>query len=754
MPTTVVKSIGTSSRDYSTLQAWEDAAPSDLTLTRSNTATGGSTSTIVFDAGASGTDGIYVGLTVTNASSEERLITAYVGATKTATVGILNGSSATWTAPTNGSAYTINSVVWQGQCYNDSEFLFNDTTGITINGETTSASCYLELTTALGQSFQDNANVRDNALRYSQANGVCIRVNGTGYTSYGIVNHVSFTKISKLQLKVGGGGNFGCLASADLADSVQVRDLIVEMGATTGRIAVNIGVNSIGVNITVFVISGDSTVGAFQLYRQSAKLINCTAVRTSDQPVGGVAVHSTYGYYILEVLTNFCSFGFATVVDQTFSSSCSNNATDQASGFAGSANVYNVAFNATTPFVNAAVSGYDLRSTLNSRLVGSATLDSVNALRDISGCPRPSIPTIGAWEPTKPNILGNFNYCRSLTIDHTQCGSTDSSNFPVLVYISDATLKDAAHSGNVQSSLGGDILFFSDRSATTQLPSEIESYDNVNGVLWAWVQVPTVSHTANVVFYAFYGTVNPPLRMAGTWDNNFLIVYHMGDAQQSKTIMDSSIHGNNATNQVNTAIQTTTGEISKGINFSASSDYATSANITIGQTVTIEGWVNLSAVQDFGRFITFGPDNSHFGYTLQADNSSPRKMEFFVQPVNGGQNQSSGTVTTSAGWQQFAGTYDGATTRLFVNGIQQGIGASTTQAGSNTAAIVLATYPGSLGSSGLQGAYDEIRISNVVRSPDWILTSYNNQVNPASFVTVGSQSGLTVVPGQIEVELH
>lgn len=31
MPTTVVKSIGTSSRDYSTVQAWEDACPADLT---------------------------------------------------------------------------------------------------------------------------------------------------------------------------------------------------------------------------------------------------------------------------------------------------------------------------------------------------------------------------------------------------------------------------------------------------------------------------------------------------------------------------------------------------------------------------------------------------------------------------------------------------------------------------------------------------------------------------------------------------
>lgn len=33
MPTTITKSIGTSSRDYSTVQAWEDAIPADLTST-------------------------------------------------------------------------------------------------------------------------------------------------------------------------------------------------------------------------------------------------------------------------------------------------------------------------------------------------------------------------------------------------------------------------------------------------------------------------------------------------------------------------------------------------------------------------------------------------------------------------------------------------------------------------------------------------------------------------------------------------
>src|ERR1035437_8448915 len=98
-----------------------------------------------------------------------------------------------------------------------------------------------------------------------------------------------------------------------------------------------------------------------------------------------------------------------------------------------------------------------------------------------------------------------FSYYRSLTIDHTKCGSANSSSFPVLVSLSDATFKDASHSGHVQSSSGYDIIFTSDSAGTTKIPWEIESYDNVNGVLVAWVNVATVSHTVDTVIYVFYG---------------------------------------------------------------------------------------------------------------------------------------------------------------------------------------------------------------------------------------------------------
>jgi hypothetical protein len=38
------------------------------------------------------------------------------------------------------------------------------------------------------------------------------------------------------------------------------------------------------------------------------------------------------------------------------------------------------------------------------------------------------------------------------------------------------------------------------------------------------------------------------------------------------------------------------------------------------------------------------------------------------------------------------------------------------------------------------GAIDEVHISNVALSNDWIKTEYNNQNSPGTFYTIGSQT--------------
>ncbi|MBI5280621.1 MAG: hypothetical protein HY858_02985, partial [Candidatus Solibacter usitatus] len=49
------------------------------------------------------------------------------------------------------------------------------------------------------------------------------------------------------------------------------------------------------------------------------------------------------------------------------------------------------------------------------------------------------------------------------------------------------------------------------------------------------------------------------------------------------------------------------------------------------------------------------------------------------------------------------------------------------------------TIGGSIYDPGFQGLLDEVRVSSIARTPDWIVTEYQNQNAPATFFSVGAQ---------------
>lgn len=330
MPTLVTKSIGTSSRDYSTLQAWEDACPANL---------------------------------------------------------------------------TTDDKVWRGECYNDGEFLFTSGGGtaiLTIAGMTVDATRYLELTAATGQSFQDyTANVRTNALTYNQANGVGLR--HTGAYGIGIDCQVSYTRISKLQIKMAAGNSQSGLYMVNGAPAAgQVTDMIVESSTGVSGLGAYVPIRLAGDSgaipgcVAVNVLLVLRHAGAEGMHSVSNNtLINCGVVKLTDYTDS-----ATWGAFQVNFngtsLTNCYCFGMATVSNVTPSGG--TNATDKASGFGGSGNVYNVTYTSTTPFTLATAASTDVRSIAATALAGAGTKDATNAPNDMTGLSRASACTIGPWE--------------------------------------------------------------------------------------------------------------------------------------------------------------------------------------------------------------------------------------------------------------------------------------------------------------------------------------------------------------------
>ena len=143
---------------------------------------------------------------------------------------------------------------------------------------------------------------------------------------------------------------------------------------------------------------------------------------------------------------------------------------------------------------------------------------------------------------TSTVVLSNANgysYQRAITINHTKVPNTDQANFPGGdqrdLFIACST---TVNGGHVMDPNGYDIVFTSDPTCQTNLNFEIEQWNAQTGQIIAWVQVPTLSHSSDTVIYACYGNGSISTNQSnahGTWDSNYVGVYHFGAADCPRT---------------------------------------------------------------------------------------------------------------------------------------------------------------------------------------------------------------------------
>jgi hypothetical protein len=101
-------------------------------------------------------------------------------------------------------------------------------------------------------------------------------------------------------------------------------------------------------------------------------------------------------------------------------------------------------------------------------------------------------------------------------------------------------------------------------------------------------------------------------------------------------------------------------------------------------------------------------------------------------------NTSGGVISARAnrvlppGWHHIAGVYDGKKIGLYVDGDladeETGSGAILT----NDVDVAIGKIPAA--AVGFSGTIDEVRISDVARSPQWLKTQYRNQQSPSTFI--------------------
>ncbi len=302
------------------------------------------------------------------------------------------------------------------------------------------------------------------------------------------------------------------------------------------------------------------------------------------------------------------------------------------------------------------------------------------------------------------------------------CGTSTLADFPVLVTLDPATLTDFRY---VDFAPQGADLRFTDADNTVVLNHEIETW-NTNGVSRVWVRVPSL--VSNQIIRAFWRNPDAPAPNSATvWDAAFRGVWHLSD-----TLNDATTNANNG---VNTGSVATNGVVSGGRFFGGSAFIDCGNNASLNLTsnqLTLSAWIKPNAING----------NAIISKSVAATHVSPY-YSWVLYTVSSGLHCRIDTTSATKGtlsvgqWQHTAAVYNGSLVTLFINGQSAGSFAKSGNLLSTTRNVRLGGRDTSPLGEYFNGALDEVRISSVARSADWVRAERDTMAS-ATFCTFGN----------------
>lgn len=218
------------------------------------------------------------------------------------------------------------------------------------------------------------------------------------------------------------------------------------------------------------------------------------------------------------------------------------------------------------------------------------------------------------------------------------------------------------------------------------------------------------------------------------------IGYWKFDDATGNSVSDSSINGNAGSwsNQYSNS-HWSQGKFNYAGNFNGVNDYVTVTDTAILNPgkITVSAWVKTSAAASDYIVYKYNPNSPWQGYALGF--SASNQVSFW----DGGGAWVNGTTNVADNrWHYLTGTYDGTTTRVYVDGVFQG---SAVQTASMTYAVNLNI--GAYGGSNyfFPGSIDDVKIYNYARTPDQIMEDMQGRTDSGvslQGVTSGGKSAV------------
>lgn len=324
----------------------------------------------------------------------------------------------------------------------------------------------------------------------------------------------------------------------------------------------------------------------------------------------------------------------------------------------------------------------------------------------------------------------NYLYRQKLTFGNSAQTTDDLVDFPVLVKLttSNSTIANAK-------SAGADIRFV-DSDDTTELKYEIEKWTD-DTEAYIWVKVPQIDKSSDTDFiYMYYGyaAATDNQDAANAWDANYKAVYHLnkesGDVIDSKGAYTGTNHG---------AIRGVAGQIDNAFDFDGEDDYVSLGTGVLGLTdkITVETW-GKGDIDQNGRLVSKHAAGD-FGWILSRF-ATDDKIQWCISTTGSDWNDKRTSINSFPidVMKYFVGWYDGSYMRVYINGNEDTEGdlpfalVGNINDSSQDGEIGLDTY----GAAAFGGIIDEVRISDIARSADWIKAQYLSMT--LAFVTFGN----------------
>ena len=338
-------------------------------------------------------------------------------------------------------------------------------------------------------------------------------------------------------------------------------------------------------------------------------------------------------------------------------------------------------------------------------------------------------------EISKAQLTGyNFRIKGQVNASQVE-GTSDLTNFPVLISFTLNDLRTTGNGGGVENANGYDIAFTSDNGSTI-LSHQLESYNATTGAIEFWVRFPTLSASVNTEFYIHFGNSGITTDQSSTnvWDSNYKMVLHLNN-----DYLDAS---GNGTDGINSGTVSTTGQIGNAVDFNSNNDLITIPDngvspLDISGNITISLWVRIANLANGPDIITKG--NYTDGYSVWTNGSGSLRFQI----NNDALNSPNGQLTNNV-WAYLAFTRASNGDRIiYTNGAQVAADNSieSFSVSDDDLFISTTTYD-------YLGDIDEVRISNVTRDSAWIATEYNNQFAPGTFLTqINAEPVLKAIEG-------